>query len=118
MSKEVDERIRHASNRTARDAARLIFKAGERKEDKLSKLQAELNRRRKEVWSASVDRMRALLPKAFDVIERAIDEGSYQAALALIKLAGLDGVAGEIGADDAKEIIKEQKKAALWEDIL
>ncbi len=80
--------------------------------------QAELNRRRKEVWSASVDRMRALLPKAFDVIERAIDEGSYQAALALIKLAGLDGVAGEIGADDAKEIIKEQKKAALWEDIL
>ncbi len=80
--------------------------------------QAELNRRRKEVWGASVDRMRALLPKAFDTLERAIDEGSYRAALELIKLAGLDGVAGEIGTDDAAEILKEQKRAALWEGIL
>ena len=80
--------------------------------------QAELNRRRKEVWGASVDRMRALLPKAFDVLERALDEGSYRAALELIKLAGLDGVAGEIGTDNAGEIIKQQKKAAVWEDIL
>jgi len=49
MSKEVDERIRHASNRTARDAARLIFKAGERKEDKLSKLQAEIDELRAQI---------------------------------------------------------------------
>ena len=49
MSKEVDERIRHASNRTARDAARLIFKAGERKEDKLSKLQADVNEVRPQI---------------------------------------------------------------------
>jgi len=62
--------------------------------------------------------MRALLPKAFDVLERALDEGSYRAALELIKLAGLDGVAGEIGTDNAGEIIKQQKKAAVWEDIL
>jgi len=80
--------------------------------------QAELNRRRKEVWGASVDRMRTLLPKAFDTLERAIDEGSYRAALELIKMAGLDGVAGEIGTDNAGEIIKQQKKAAVWEDIL
>jgi hypothetical protein len=80
--------------------------------------QAELNRRRKEVWGASVDRMRTLLPKAFDTLERAIDEGSYRAALELIKLAGLDGVAGVIGTDDAEKIIKEQKKAALWDDFL
>ena len=43
MSKEVDERIRHASNRTSRDAARLIFKVGERKQDKLAKLQGEID---------------------------------------------------------------------------
>ena len=45
----MDERIRHASNRTARDAARLIFKAGERKEDKLSKLQAEIDELRAQI---------------------------------------------------------------------
>ena len=49
MSKEIDRRLRHASNRTARDAARLIFKAGERKEDKLSKLQAEIDELRAQI---------------------------------------------------------------------
>ena len=49
MNKGIDERIRHASNRTARDAARLIFKAGERKEDKLSKLQAEIDELRAQI---------------------------------------------------------------------
>ena len=49
MSKEVDERIRHASNRTSRDAARLIFKVGERKEDKIAKLQGEIDELRAEI---------------------------------------------------------------------
>lgn len=79
--------------------------------------QAELNRRRKEIWGAAADRLRSLLPKAFDVIEREIDSGSYRAALELIKLAGLGDV-GEIGSDDAEEIIKQQKKAAIWADIV
>ena len=39
------------------------------------------------------------------------------AALELIKLAGLGDV-GEIGSDDVAEIIKEQKKAAIWADIV
>jgi len=79
--------------------------------------QAELNRRRKEVWGASVDRIRALLPKAFDVLEREIDGGSYRAALELIKLAGLGDV-GKIGSDDVKEIIKQKEKEAIWADIV
>lgn len=79
--------------------------------------EAELNRRRKEVWGASADRIRALLPKAFDTLEKAIDEGSYQAALALIKLAGLDGVADKIGPDDAEEVIKKKKKDAMWAEM-
>ena len=49
MSKEVDERIRHASNRTSRDAARLIFKIGEREEDKIAKLQGEIDELRAEI---------------------------------------------------------------------
>ena len=79
--------------------------------------EAALNQRRKEVWGASADRIRALLPKAFDTLEKAIDEGSYQAALALIKMAGLDGVANKIGPDDAEEIIKEKKKAQEWAEM-
>ena len=49
MSKEVDERIRHAGNRTSRDAARLIFKVGTRKEDKIAKLQGEIDELRAEI---------------------------------------------------------------------
>lgn len=49
MSKEIDRRLRHASNRTSRDAARLIFKIGEREEDKLSKLQAEIDELRAQI---------------------------------------------------------------------
>jgi len=79
--------------------------------------QAELNKRRRETWGVAADRLRSLLPKALDVIEREIDGGSYRAALELIKLAGLGDV-GEIGSDDAAEIIKEQKKAAIWADIV
>jgi len=76
--------------------------------------QAELNRRRKETWGASVDRMRALLPKAFDVLEQAINNGDVKAALELIKMAGLDmgkdsslGIYG-IGKDNAEAIIEDK----------
>ena len=79
--------------------------------------EAELNRRRKEVWGASADRIRALLPKAFDTLEKAIDEGSYQAALALIKVAGLEGVASEIGPDDAEKIMKKKKQDEKLEEL-
>lgn len=78
--------------------------------------QAELNRRRKEIWGASVDRMRALLPKAFDVLEQAINNGDVKAALELIKMAGLDmgkdsdlGIYG-IGKDNAEAIIEDKAK--------
>ena len=43
MSKEIDRRLRHAGSRTSRDAARLIFKIGEREEDKIAKLQGEID---------------------------------------------------------------------------
>ena len=49
MSKEIDRRLRYAGNRTSRDAARLIFKIGEREEDKLAKLQGEIDELRAEI---------------------------------------------------------------------
>ncbi|HHV02668.1 MAG TPA: hypothetical protein GXX64_01970 [Bacteroidales bacterium] len=70
MSKEVDERIRHASNRTARDAARLIFKAGERKEDKLSKLQAEIDELRAQIENNRGDFTYAEAQKRLQELEK------------------------------------------------
>lgn len=49
MSKEIDRRLRHAGSRTSRDAARLIFKIGEREEDKIAKLQGEIDELRAEI---------------------------------------------------------------------
>ncbi len=53
-----------------------------------------LNRRRADVWSASGQQLRSLLPKAVDVIDRALEgeevsKQALRAALALVKMAGL-----------------------------
>ena len=50
-------------------------------------------------------------------VRRGFDEGSYQAALALIKVAGLEGIASEIGPDDAEKIIKKKKHDEEWAKI-
>ena len=70
MSKEIDRRLRHASNRTARDAARLIFKAGERKEDKLSKLQAEIDELRAQIENNRGDFTYAEAQKRLQELEK------------------------------------------------
>jgi Homeodomain-like domain len=74
--------------------------------------QAELNRRRKEVWGAAADRLRSLLPKALEVLERELDEGpnSWRAALKVLEMAGFAAAGGAqgvaaIGPDDPQEIV-------------
>ena len=76
---------------------------------------AELNKRRKEVWGASVDKLRSLLPKALEVLERELDDGpnSYRAALKVLELAGLATAKGDAsmtgtGPDDPDEIIRAE----------
>jgi hypothetical protein len=50
---------------------------------------ATLAVRRREVWGAAADRLRALLPKALNVLAEALEgEDRVPAALALLKLAG------------------------------
>jgi len=55
--------------------------------------QAGMNRRRKEIWGSSGDRMRSLLPKALDRIEKTLADDSnpnaWRAALELLRAAGL-----------------------------
>jgi hypothetical protein len=52
---------------------------------------AELRARRGELWESAVERLRALLPKAIDRLEREIADGpdGLRAALELVKLTGL-----------------------------
>jgi hypothetical protein len=54
--------------------------------------QAELNRRRQELWQGLTDGLRALAPKALAVLARELDgEAPLQAAIHLLKCAGIYG---------------------------
>lgn len=86
--------------------------------------QAELNRRRKEIWGAAVDRFRSLLLKSLDTVERALDEGDARTAVEILRMAGLDmtkggGTLGSyfVGEDDAEEIIEKQAKQKQNEQL-
>jgi hypothetical protein len=54
--------------------------------------QAELNRRRVELWGGAVDRLRALLPRAVAVLADELEGGTDRAgvALSILRLGGLD----------------------------
>jgi len=69
MSKEIDRRLRHAGSRTSRDAARLIFKVGERKEDKIVKLQSEIDELRATIKDNRGDLTYAEALKKLDELE-------------------------------------------------
>lgn len=80
-----------------------------------ARFRAALNRRRAELWMEQRDRVRALLPKAVERIERAFeaDDGdSLRAALQLLKLAGL-GELYETGATDADTVAREDFLASI-----
>jgi hypothetical protein len=55
---------------------------------------AELNRRRDDLWRASADRLRALVPKALTTLEDELEHGddvpAVKAALAILKVAGAE----------------------------
>jgi len=77
--------------------------------------QAELNRRRREIWGSSGDRMRSLLPKALDRIEKTLSDddnpNAWRAALEMLRATGLyEQDLGAIGTDDAREIAKSAIK--------
>lgn len=81
--------------------------------------QAELNKRRKEIWNSSIDRMRALLPKAMERLEQEVDsEHGWKIALELIKLIKIESNhIKNIGHDDADKILNE-KAEKRWNEEL
>jgi hypothetical protein len=77
--------------------------------------QAELNQRRQDVWGGSVDRLRGLLPRALERIERELDgPNGWRVALHLLKIVGLDTERGKtygtigIGPSSPEKIIDEE----------
>jgi len=74
MTDRMDEAIRKAGNRTSRDAARLVFKVGERKEDKLAKLQAEIDELKAEVKDNKGDLTYATALKRLEALEDELEK--------------------------------------------
>lgn len=76
--------------------------------------QAALNLRRQELWAGMTDRLRALLPQAIEVLEKAIADGSVKTAVELLKATGIYGreaPQGPTNAEDAESAAKEQERA-------
>ncbi len=86
--------------------------------------QAELNRRRKEIWGAAVDKFRSLLLDALETVEKAIKQGDAKTALEVLRMAGMDmtkdgSTLGSylVGEDDPEEIIEKQAKQKQNEQL-
>ena len=75
-------------------------------------VQAELNVRRQELWTGTADRLRALLPKALEVLEQELEgENRLQAAVHVLKSCRLYGAELPSGSIDAAEIAVAEKSA-------
>lgn len=87
--------------------------------------QAELNRQRSQLFGAAIDRLRNLVPKALDVIERELEgPNGYKAAFEVLRLAGIDRTGRsassasviEIGPTDAEAIIQAEVRQVRKSD--
>ncbi|MEH7468325.1 hypothetical protein V7195_17505, partial [Priestia megaterium] len=55
--------------------------------------QAELNKRRKEIWNSSLDRLRAIIPKSMERLEKELDSNQgWKVALEVMKLIKIEHI--------------------------
>src|SRR4029450_11045120 len=74
-------------------------------------VQAELNACRQELWTGTADRLRALLPKALEVLaEELKGENRLHAAVHVLKACRLYGAELPSGSTDAEDIVIMQKE--------
>jgi hypothetical protein len=72
---------------------------------------AAVNRRRQELWAESVDRARALVPKALDVLAGELDgEKRLTAAIHIVKAVGMYGLPSPSGPIDPMEFEVQEKE--------
>ena len=69
--------------------------------------QAELNRRRQDLWGAAAERLRGMLPKALEVLEGQLGDPDRKltAAVQVVKLAGLERLGYPRGETDPEAIL-------------
>jgi hypothetical protein len=74
---------------------------------------AELNRRREELWGASRDRLRRLIPTALTALQRELESGpdSWKAAVKVLELTGMGDNYGETGPTNPDEILDSEIRA-------
>ena len=74
-------------------------------------VQAELHAQRQERWMGTTDRLRALLPKALEVLaEELKGENRLHAAVHVLKACRLYGAELPVGSTDAEEIVVAEKE--------
>ena len=76
--------------------------------------QAALNARRQEIWCASADKVRSLLPKALDTLRWAMTNCNVQAAAIILKAAALDKLSPP-GPTDPEKIFEAMVEARVKE---
>ena len=73
--------------------------------------QAALNSRRQELWAGMTDRLRGLLPKALDVLERELEgETPLPAAVHALKACGLYGMLPPRGPTEVEDVVLAEQQ--------
>ena len=97
-----------ASGRTVTEAAATVGVARQTVSEWLNRspeFRAGLNERRQELWAATGDRLRGLLPDAVDALAGELRGGSRLRAAALVlRACGADGLVAPVGSTDPEEI--------------
>jgi hypothetical protein len=79
---------------------------------------AELNRRRKDVWQTAHERLRGLVGKAIDIVEKALNADDVKAALTVLKATNLYGhVEAPQGETDADLVLLAQAEAWAVQEL-
>jgi Helix-turn-helix of insertion element transposase len=74
---------------------------------------AELNQKREELWRAAHDKLRGLVGKAIETLEKALDTGDMKAAVEILKAVKLYGDVGTPKGETAPELVLLQQ-AEIW----
>ena len=70
-----------------------------------------VNQRRTELWAAAIDRLRSLVPQALEVLAADLEKNnSTTAAIAVLKAAGLHGLAAPGGAVTLEDALVEDQE--------
>ncbi len=80
---------------------------------------AELNRRRNELWREHSERLRSLIPKALEVLERQLEgERGLQAAMCILKASSLYALPIPAGETDPRYIEAEESNAKMLRSLV